>query len=206
MLFQQYRDIVDKINCLDKPLSSLNRAERNKILDLSLQQEELEKNIGLEIRSSFKELLDGLDVVAEWVKLMQEDAIKALGVEGTSDDVLALQETLAQVSSLNTQISSITLAKYPAPVAMPTNNIIEREEKKISSMENPLASKRKPLLVSVHSTINLVENPLKKEIVSKVLEEINDSITSAAPTFEPEVFNQPRITVQRTRPAKRKRL
>ncbi|RYD03855.1 hypothetical protein N752_17370 [Desulforamulus aquiferis] len=211
MFFEEYRDIVNRISGLNKPLSTLTRAERNRILDLSVRQEELEKNIGQEIRSSFKELLDGLEVVAEWVKLMQEDAIKALGVEGTSDDVLALEETLAQVDSLNTQISSITLAKYPTPATNNNTNpstiskLIDKEKKNISPIESLTSPKKKTLIVPVPSTIDLVEDMGKNELVNRVLEEINDSIASAAPTFEPEVFNQPRITTQRTRPAKRKK-
>lgn len=197
MLFQQYRDTVDRINVLFKPQVSLTRAQRNELLDLSGRQEELERHIGQEIRTNFKELLDGLDIVAEWVKLMQEDAIKALGVEGTPEDVLALEGTLEQVASLNKQISSITLAKYITP------EISKPEPVKKLPVNEPSVFKLMPSPLPIHSSIDIIDYE-KEKIVNRVLDEISDSMVSAAPTFEPEVFNQPRVTIQR-RPSKRKK-
>ncbi|AEF95251.1 hypothetical protein Desca_2423 [Desulfotomaculum nigrificans CO-1-SRB] len=198
MVFQQYRSIVDRISRLDKPLSSLTRAERNEVLDLSIRQEELEKQIGEQIRSSFKELQDGLDIVAEWVKLMQEESIKALGVEGTPEEVLALEETLAQVNSLNNQISSLTLANY-------SNSTKANTKCDAKPTQEPAKASLKPVLSLAPSTIDMVETGGQDKIVAKVLEEIQESVVSAAPTYQPEIFNQPRIVIEKTKPSKKKK-
>lgn len=206
-MFREYRQIVDRINGLDKPLSSLTRSQRNEVLNLSIRQEELEKQIGAEIRKSFKELQECLDVVAEWVRLMQEDAIKALGVEGTPEEVLALEETLAQANSLNYQISALTLANYSTISKSCTNS----ESEQVSSVPEPAMvfeeakPRAKVSLPIIHSTIDIVDNSEQKKIITKVLEEISDSVVAAAPTYLPDVFNQPRITAQKTRSSKRKR-
>lgn len=208
MPFKEYRQIVTKINGLDKPLSLLTKTERNDVLNLSIRQEELEKKIGEQTRKSFRELQDGLDVVAEWVTLMQEDAIKALGVDGTPEEVLALEETLAQAYSLNTQISSLTLANYTI-----TKNISDKSEPVIIDEPAPepikIAKTNKPKLNSIvpllQPNIDMMESCSKKNVVTKVLEELNESVTAAAPAMQPEVFNQPRITPQKTRPVKRKK-
>jgi len=204
MFFNQYREILDKISRLDKPLSSLSRSQRNEVLNLSVRQEELEKQIGDKIRAGFKELRDNLTVVGEWVSLMEEEAIKSLGVEGTPEEVLALEETLTQVSSLNSQISAITLANFSAPIDVPINNP-ETPEAKVMLP--------KPVVPLPVSSIDMEEEPEKEDIVTKVLEEISESVTAAAPSYQPsyqptylpEVFNEPRITVQKNRPIKRKR-
>ncbi|ABO49038.1 hypothetical protein Dred_0492 [Desulforamulus reducens MI-1] len=207
-MFQEYRQIVYRIKGLDKPLSSLTRAERNDVLNLSIRQEEIEKHIGQQIQKSFKELQEGLEVVAEWVRLMKEDAIKALGIGGTPEEVLALEETLAQATSLNMQISGLTLANYSPPEKSEPEKHQQTEEPvktpiKIIKAERP---KHKPTLPVFDSTIDMVENNVDQKIVSKVIKEINESVTAAAPTaYLPEVFNQPRITSQKSRPAKRKK-
>ncbi|MCL5289968.1 MAG: hypothetical protein M1489_02890, partial [Firmicutes bacterium] len=177
-MFREYRQIVDRINGLDRPLSSLTRSQRNEVLNLSIRQEELEKQIGEKIRKSFKELQEGLDVVAEWVRLIQEDAIKALGVEGTPQEVLALEETLAQVNSLNVQISALTLANYSANNQScknfePVQAAPAGEPDKAGVAEK---TKVKASLPIINSTIDFEENSEQKRIVSKVLEEINEDL------------------------------
>ena len=210
MLFKEYSDIVTRITRLDKPLSSLTKFERNEVLNLSIRQEEIEKVLGEQIRSSFKELQEGLDVVAEWVKLMKEDAIKALGVEGTPTEVLALEETLAQASLLNAQIASLTLANYSSSKnTLPVNQektVVQGPQQNMSPVQEARKQKTKTSLPIIHSTIDMVENSEQKKIVTKVLEEINESVMAAAPTYSGEVFNQPRIITQKTKtPKKRKR-
>lgn len=205
-MFQEYRQIINRVKGLDKPLASLTRAERNDVLNLSIRQEELEKQIGQHIQESFKELQDGLEVVAEWVRLMKEDSIKALGIGGTPEEVLALEETLAQASSLNMQISSLTLANFSVPEK--TEPLEKREEPVIApiSIIRAKTPKSKPTLPVINSTIDMVENPEEQKIVTRVLEEITESVVAAAPTIQlSDVFNQPRITTHKSRPAKRKK-
>ena len=209
MLFKEYRDIVTRINNLDKPLSSLTKFERNEVLNLSIRQEEIEKELGQQIQASFKELQEGLDVVAEWVKLMKEDAIKALGVEGTPDEVLALEETLSQASLLNAQIASLTLANYSGTngtsYVNPDNLVYQEPQLNIAPVKETAKKKAKASLPSIQSTIDMVETSEQKKIVTKVLEEINESVLAAAPTYSGEVFNQPRIITQKLKTPKKKK-
>ncbi|MEG6520426.1 hypothetical protein [Desulfotomaculum sp. 1211_IL3151] len=207
-MFQEYRQIINRVKGLDKPLSSLTRAERNDVLNLSIRQEELEKQIGKHIQESFKELQDGLEVVAEWVRLMKEDAIKALGIGGTPEEVLALEETLAQASSLNMQISGLTLANFSAPEKTESIEKTGAEEpvKAPISLIKAKTPKNRLTLPVINSTIDMVENVEEQKIVTKVLEEITESVVAAAPTIQlADVFNQPRITTHKSRPPKRKK-
>ncbi|GAB6181713.1 hypothetical protein JCM14036_30320 [Desulfotomaculum defluvii] len=211
-MFQKYRQIINRVKGLDKPLSSLTRAERNDVLNLSIRQEELEKQIGQHIKQSFKELQDGLEVVAEWVSLMKEDAIKALGIGGTPEEVLALEETLAQASSLNQQISGLTLANFSSSEKNKPNKESNQKQKSDEHLKAPVSiikaktPKSNHTLPVVHSTIDMVENNHEENIVTKVLEEISESVVTAAPTMQiSDVFNLPRITTQKSRPAKRKK-
>ncbi len=210
MLFKEYRDIVLRINRLDKPLSSLTKFERNEVLNLSIRQEEIEKILGDQIRSSFKELQEGLDVVAEWVKLMKEDAIKALGVEGTPEEVLALEDTLAQASLLNAQIASLTLANY-STISKNTfsadqeETLVQETQQNIAPVQDIRKQKTTTSLPVIHSTIDMIENSERKKLVTKVLEELNESVLAAAPTYSEEVFNQPRIISQKNKPTKKKK-
>ena len=196
MLFRQYRDIVDRISRLDKPLSMLTRSERNEVLDLSVRQEELEKHIGEQVQKGFRDLCNGLEVVSEWVQLMEEDSIKALGVEGTPEEVLALEETLVQLHSLNTQISALTLAQYPSCKEAVNN-------KDGIKARTPESVEEKPLLPVIQSTIEMED---KEGVISRVLKEVSHTVYDAAPTFHTEIFNEPRIAIQKSRPKKRKRL
>ncbi|SHE91547.1 hypothetical protein [Desulforamulus putei] len=206
-MFKEYRQIVDRISSLDKPLSALTKSQRNEVLNLTIRQEELEKQIGDEVRKSFKELQEGLDVVAEWVRLMQEDAIKALGIDGTPEEVLALEETLAQANSLNSQISALTLASYS------TINKTDTDTEPVNAESTPEPgmvseadkTREKLSLPIIHSTIDMVENSEQEKVVARVIEEISESVVAAAPTYLSDIFNQPRITTQKTRPAKRKK-
>jgi len=206
-VFKEYRQIVDRISSLDKPLSALTKSQRNEVLNLTIRQEELEKQIGDEVRKSFKELQEGLDVVAEWVRLMQEDAIKALGIDGTPEEVLALEETLAQANSLNSQISALTLASYS------TINKTDTDTEPVNAESTPEPgmvseadkTREKLSLPIIHSTIDMVENSEQEKVVARVIEEISESVVAAAPTYLSDIFNQPRITTQKTRPAKRKK-
>ena len=197
MLFRQYRDIVNRISRLDKPLSMLTRSERNEVLDLSVRQEELEKHIGEQVHKGFRDLRNGLEVVSEWVQLMEEESIKALGVEGTPEEVLALEETLVQLHSLNTQISALTLAQYPSCKEAVNN----KEE--IKKARTPEPVEEKPLLPVIQSTIEMED---KEGVISRVLKEVSHTVYDAAPTFHTEIFNEPRINMQKSRPKKRKRL
>lgn len=206
MLFKEYRDIISRINSLDKPLSSLTKYERNEVLNLSIRQEEIEKALGQQIQGIFKELQEGLDVVTEWVNLMKEDAIKALGVDGTPDEVLALEDTLAQASLLNSQIASLTLANYSGNKGTDTSpQESENPESKPNILPVQTASQKKIYLPPIQSTIDMVEISEQEKIVNKVIEEINDSLLAAAPTFSSEVFNPPRIVTQKTKTSKKKK-
>lgn len=205
-MFREYRNLVNRIKGLDKPISSLTRLERNEVLNLSIRQEELEKEIGEQIRQSFRELQEGLDVVAEWVCLMQDDSIKALGIEGTPQEVLALEETLAQANSLNAQISALTLANYSLSEKMkPAAEPVQPEPEAIlltkAEVKKP---KLKASLPIIHSTIEMVENQDQQKVIERVLEEVNESVAAAAPTYAAEVFNQPRIVTQK-KPKRKKR-
>lgn len=204
MLFRQYRDMVDRISRLDKPLSLLTRSERNEVLDLSVRQEELEKHIGEHVRKGFEDLRDGLEIVSEWVKLMEEDAIKALGVEGTPEEVLALEETLMQVHSLNSQISALTLAQYPSQKEIKKTDS-RQSEISLIEIRTPEPITENSLVPVIHSTIDMEESHKKEEIMTRVLEEITQTVNAAAPTYHSEVFNEPRISIQKSRPSKRKR-
>lgn len=206
-VFREYRDIVNRIKGLDKPLASLTRTERNEVLNLSIRQEELEKEIGDQIRRSFKELQEGLDVVAEWVHLMQEDAIKALGIEGTPQEVLALEETLAHATSLNTQISALTLANYSASKKEKTESqqVVKQPSSETTALVEVKKPKAKAMLPVIHSSIEMVETSEEQRIIDKVMEEVNESVVAAAPTYLTEIFNQPRITKSQGKSKRKKR-
>ncbi|GAB6158798.1 hypothetical protein JCM39194_19980 [Desulfotomaculum varum] len=203
-MFSEYRQIVNKINGLDKPLASLTRSQRNELLNLTIRQEELEKQIGDAVRQSFKELQEGLDLVAEWVRLMQEEAIKALGIEGTPEEVLALEETLAQAGSLNAQIAALTLADYSPGNQAKANTAQTNANYAAEPVNDNDKEQIKSSLPIVASAIDMVDSEPEK-VISKVLEEISESVVAAAPTYLPEVFNQPRIISQKNRPAKKKK-
>lgn len=198
MLFRQYRDIVDRISRLDKPLSMLTRSERNEVLDLSVRQEELEKYIGEQVHKGFRDLRSGLEVVSEWIQLMEEDSIKALGVEGIPEEVLALEETLVQLHSLNTQISALTLAQYPS-----CKEAVNNKDEIKAKTAVPEPGEEKPVLPVIQSTIEMED---KEGVISRVLKEVSHTVYDAAPTFHTEIFNEPRIAMQKSRPKKRKRL
>ncbi|CCO08240.1 hypothetical protein [Desulforamulus hydrothermalis] len=204
-MFSEYRQIVNKINGLDKPLASLTRSQRNELLNLTIRQEELEKQIGDAVRQSFKELQEGLDLVAEWVRLMQEEAIKALGIEGTPEEVLALEETLAQAGSLNAQIAALTLADYSPGNQIKADNP-PANSNFAAEQPHPVNNKEqiKSSLPMVVSAIDMDDSE-PEQVINKVLAEISESVVAAAPAYLPEVFNQPRITSQKNRPAKKKK-
>lgn len=206
-VFREYRNIVNRIKGLDKPISSLTRSERNEVLNLSIRQEELEKEIGDQIHKSFRELQEGLDLVAEWVHLMQEDAIKALGIEGTPQEVLALEETLAHATSLNTQISALTLANYSASKRQKSEplQVIEQPVSESTALAQVQKPKSKASLPVIHSSIEMVDNSEQQKIITKVMEEVNESVVAAAPTYLAEVFNQPRITKSQAKSKRKKR-